>query len=341
VKVLLVHPCKGFYGGAEEVIVQLIKYLDRNNHYSELLTTFLPDGMRDAIVSNLGLQYLDYPVMERSWWGMWKEVQNQARWADIICCFNFPATLATFPIRRPIVWYCNEPPELFSNWRRKPIEAFNRWWVRKGHIKVVVATPLDAERFENLYGVKPSRVPYGIDYEFWSQGSRKKGRGLKLLQVGTITPYKNQEWSTQVLEVLLDRGRDATLTLAGKIEDEDYIEYLKFRGLEDKVFLLGQVSREKVRELYYNHDILLHPVQGQGGWLTPYEAWCTDIPVITVPEFQESFMFDYVATSVAEAADMIEEIIREGSQQARGSWIKDELTWGKFGEGMIKIFKEV
>jgi len=330
--VLIVHAGKGFYGGAEEVICQLYDYLYSHGHGARIVSKDAPKQFLDRYARNCG-----------SWMSFRKEVQLGIReQADIINVHNFPATLAAFPSKKPIVWMCNEPPELFTNWKRKPIEAFNRWWVRKSNMQVIVATPYDAERFERIYKVKPTVLRYGVDYDFWSQGTRtKKDKQIRLLQVGTITPYKNQKWSTQVMEILNDRGRDVTLTLAGKPEDKDYMAYLIWRGLGSLVSILGQQTKEQVRELYYTHDVLLHPVLGQGGWLVPYEAWCTDIPIITIPEFQESFMFDYVAASVAEAADMVESIMRDGpKEQAHGSWIKDSLSWEKYGEGMLKVFKE-
>ncbi len=46
--VLIVHPCKGFYGGAEEVVVQLHQYLARQDRSSySCVKTVLKDAPTD------------------------------------------------------------------------------------------------------------------------------------------------------------------------------------------------------------------------------------------------------------------------------------------------------
>ena len=149
-KVLIVHPCKGFYGGAEEVVVQLSRYLLDNGHDIQIVTKDAPEELLEALGSEKG-----QPAVYD--WNSWKMMrwwtQKLVGWADVINVHNFPATLATFPSKKPIVYMCNEPAELFTNWWRKPIEAFNRWWVKKSGMKVVVADEMQAFRFYRIYGV--------------------------------------------------------------------------------------------------------------------------------------------------------------------------------------------
>ena len=378
--ILIVHPCKGFYGGAEEVVVQLCKYLLRTNHQVCVLLKDAPVGLQDK----MGLDSTTYKNVD-SWLAFRSWTKSNLWTTDVICCFNFPATLMTFPTKKPVVWYCNEPPELFTNWKRKPIEVFNRWWVRKSGMKVVVADEFQEIRFDRTYKVYCKVIPYGIDYGFWSQGDRNKtmqkvfssaygpkNKVLKLLQVGTITPYKSQIESIIALGQLLIEGIDAELTLAGSITNGnygykllrklDYIEEVastngRVLGIRNKVHFLGQQTHEEVRQLYHFHDILLHPVKGQGGWLVPFEAMCAGIPVITTPEFSGASIIkanalgqvtdDFVGTirmvmesqeavSMSDNMKYLEKINSEGTKQ----WVKENLTWEKFGEGMVEIFKE-
>jgi len=342
--VLVVHPCRGFYGGAEEVVVQLCRYLLNGGHDVSLITKNPPEGW--GIYS--------YALHARSWWEFRQMVQYHLPWADAICCFNFPATLATFPTEKPIVWYCNEPPELFTNWWRKPVEAFNRWWVKKSRMKVVVADEFNKERFRGIYGVTPKVVPYGVDYEFWSGG--KIGReaftlfpkeSLRLLQVGTISEYKNQRASIKLLDWLRnEKGVNATLTLVGGIGDKVYGEHLVedivYRGLVPYVQGLGQRTQEEVRLYYNTHDILLHTVKGQGGWLVPFEACCTGIKVIVSKQFSAADFFGCWMEDV----ESVLEYTKEGRDnvsmyQPSREWVKENLGWEKFGGGMLSIFEEV
>ena len=346
--ILIVHPCKGFYGGAEEVVVQLNKYLIEHDHKVQISTKNPPKWNVTPSLCNEAL----------SWQMFRRDVQRMSRWNDVVCCFNFPATLMTFPTKKPIVWYCNEPSELFTNWKRKPVEAFNRWWVKKSNMKVVVADQMNARRFFQLYGVEPTVIPYGIDYNFWSKGERvirdttdsrgSRSNPLRLLQVGTISPYKNQLQSLQTLKALTDAGLHATVTYVGmRVADLYYKQLLDFAHTHKLLRLIkftGQVSSERVRALYYSHDVLLHPVQGQGGWLAPFEAMCTELPVVTGPEFSASELI--LRNGLGIITTRPDLVITEGmytnvkTEHAK-SWVKENLTWNKFGESMVDQFKEV
>jgi len=237
---------------------------------------------------------------------------------------------------------CNEPPELFTNWKRSSIEAFNRWWVRKSKMKVVVADEMQAFRFQGIYGVSPEIIPYGIDYNFWSRGRRnkKKEGKIRLLQVGTITPYKNQLASIKVVENLLG----GKLTLAGKVVDKDYyrslINYIDSRELGDLVDFVGQRTQEEIRILYSEQDVLIHPVKEQGGWLVPFEAVCAGLPVVVSPSFTASSIIEKNKLGVVtdDLVCGIKRVVEEDFSHAE-EWIRDNLTWEKFGERMLEVFE--
>lgn len=351
--ILIVHAGKGFYGGAEEVVTQLASYLFEQGHYVIVVTRKVPIEFFKK--GNRSLQA--YP--SKSWWDMRGAVQEFSKRVDVINVHNFPATLAALPTKKPIVWMCNEPPELFTNWKRKPIEAFNRWWVRKSNMKVVVADEVQAEGFKRMYGVEPTVVPYGVDYEFWSQGLRKQRKEgpLRLLQIGTITPYKNQLESLCVLSELIALGKNATLTLAGSLTaDPEYFkelsEYIKvvedeFPDSRKRITFTGQITQEEIRGLYYTHDILLHPVKGQGGWLVPFEAMCAGLPVIVSPEFTGASLvkvarLGIVTGNYTKAVKHVVEPLDGGTISWNGQkeWVKENLTWEKYGEGMLKVFED-
>ena len=346
-RILIVHPCKGFYGGAEEVLFQLVSYLGNQGHEVQLVTKDAPQELVDKLVSKGPTGIYDWHSfrMMRYW------VQKLSKWADVVNVHNFPATLTTFPNKKSIVYMCNEPAELFTNWKRKPIEAFNRWWVRESKMKVVVADQMNSNRFKEIYRIEPSIIPYGVDYEFWSQGrgiQKMVKDYLRLLQVGTITPYKNQLESIRTLEHLVDEGINASLALVGSITDRYYYErvlkpFIEDYGLGGYIEVAGQLSHEELRDLYKSCDILLHPAQGQGGWLVPFEAMCAGLPVITTPTFTASNLIQKYNLGVV--TDDLHSAVLGGDYKLLNTetikeWVKENLTWGKFGESMVKVFKE-
>lgn len=352
-KILIVHCGKGIYGGAELVIVELANYLYKQEHEVTMVAKDVPKDFYGGIHPVIPCYQPDTYLSLRG------TVQTLLSEMDVVNVHNFPATLAPFPTKKPIVWMCNEPAELFTNWWRKPIEAFNRWWVKKSGMKVVVADDFNMRRFRNIYGVEPKIIPYGVDYAFWSKGvSFTKEPGVtRMLQVGTVTPYKNQLKSITMLAELLSEGMDVTLTLAGGFTDMEYYNKLvndyipianeEIPGITDRIQFLGQISREEVRDLYQNHDLLFHPVEGQGGWLVPFEAMCADLPVIVEPEFSASSLIQSNHLGIvsgnrgmiAAQAILNKEYEKLDTEKVK-KWVKENLSWEKFGEGMLRAFEE-
>lgn len=348
-KVLIVHCGKGIYGGAEEVIIRLGRFLFKLNCEVAFVTRNIPyEVFRDLEGYSLDV------VVCSSYYQMRREVQRRLGWADVINVHNFPATLAPFPSKKPIVWMCNEPAEMFTSWWREPIEAFNRRWIKKSGMKVVVADHFNARRFLDIYGVEAKVIPYGVDYGFWSNLTRERcyDSCFRMLQVGTVTPYKNQEESIRAVASLRKSIPNIELVLAGPIDaDKEYYAKMEELATEleirDLMSYTGNINREQLREWYYKADILLHPVKGQGGWLVPFEAMCAGLPVVTVCSFSASDMIlgnglGRVTVNLAEAVgDMVENRGAYLVMAQKGKrWVRENLTWEKFGASMVKVFEE-
>jgi glycosyltransferase involved in cell wall biosynthesis len=290
--VLQVHYHKGFHGGAEEVVIQLDKY-------------FKSKGITSRC------------VMEHNPWKIYQWTQELMRWADIVIMHNFPATLATLPNlhKKPLLWICNEPPEVFTNWWRKPIEALNRWWVRKSGMEIVVADQMGAHRIFRLYGIEPKVLPYGVDYEFWSKGVESKENGFTILQVG------HPEFFGRGLQIL---------------------EEVKNEIPEAQLIQLYKRSREEVREWYNKAHVLLHLVENQGGWLVPLEAICAGLPVVTTQRFSPSSMIIRNKLGIV-TMDPSEAILLKKHEaldiEKSREWVRDNLTWEIYGQKILEITK--
>ena len=330
-RVLVVHyHLKDFYGGAEEVITQLSRYL-------------VNQGVEVKV------------VMESHPFAMYREVREWIGWADVVNVHNFPSGLTIFPYcSKPVVWICNEPPELFTRWWKKPAEALNRYLMRNKY--VIVGSNYDAVRFGTIYRRNPNAIiPYGVDYNYFSEGKdNRRDEVFKVLQVGCIGRYKNQLESVLVLSKLKDLIPKAKLILAGpKVNAGTGLIYwkavedaIRVYGLEDDVIMTGALNKERVRDLYYSCDVLLHPILEQGGYLVVLEALSAGLPVVVSEQFLGRDMVrdygvitnDYV--NVLHALWKNPEGYRE--QAGKGSkWIKDNLTWDIYGEKVLKVFEEV
>jgi glycosyltransferase involved in cell wall biosynthesis len=329
-RVLIVHYHQGFHGGAEEVVVQLDKSLRRQGIEVRVLMSANP-------------------------FQLWVNTRRLESWADVINIHNFPATLTTLPFcGKPQVWYCNEPPELFTRGWKKPFEALNRWWVRKSDMKVVVASKFDADRFEGIYGRRPDYIiPYGVDYAFWSQGQRKVHDGIfRVLQVGPVGGWKNQLGGLEIFKEFKEYVPNSCFIIAGpKVNAGSGPQYwdaicgkIKDWDLEDSVVMTGQLSREQLREYYHNSDVLLHPIKPQGGWLAPFEALCARLPIVVSSEFAGSDIIKDNQLGVV--TDNYVEALRARYRRGGGwidvrEWIRRNMTWDRFSGDLLEVFREV
>jgi glycosyltransferase involved in cell wall biosynthesis len=124
------------------------------------------------------------------------------------------------------------------------------------------------------FGLDPSRVsivPVGVD-DFWfrtpfpdkgGRSNHENRRSALVLQVGRISPYKNQLALLEALPPILRRGFDARLVFVGPTGSGDYLKKLRMRawraGLGDRVTFAGSVATTTLVSLYARADIVVLP----------------------------------------------------------------------------------
>ncbi|MFH1003586.1 MAG: glycosyltransferase family 4 protein [Chloroflexota bacterium] len=349
-RVLIVHPGVPIYGGAEMVIVQLVRYLKRMGIGHSYLTTGLPAGMREALGDTsilISRNRTGTRLNEMA--ALWRGVHACLGQYDVLNAHNFPAHLALFPARQPAVWMCNEPPEMFSSLVRKPVEALGRFVARNYIRYTVVSDESNARAFEAIYHFRPEIIHYGVDYEFFAAGGGRRDREkFTILQVGTLTPYKNQMASLRAVAELADSIPNIRLVLAGWGQP-DYVaslkRYIAERGMEARVVLAGSLNREQVREWYQASDMLLHPIGPQGGWLTPFEALCAGVPVVVSREFNAAYLVQrenlgVVTDDYRQAIwDIYQDRAKYAGVAARGkAWVREHLGWDEYCRRMVALF---
>jgi len=372
-RVLIVYPKFYIYGGAELVVVRLANYLTKKGIENAILTTAMfPEIEKDLEKTKVIIQKesrIPFNFLGiREMLALHKGIRNNLKDFDLINIHNYPAEILFFPFKKPAVWMCNEPPEivlhinskqsLFSRLIKKVILKFDKFVVKHYIKNTIVADEFNAQRFERIYGLKPEIINYGIDYDFFSQGHPKKPQekyNLKdnfvILQVGMVTPLKNQLESLKAIKKLKDKIPHLKLILAGLAEDKYKLsleKYIKEEHLEDYVIFTGQISRKEVRDLYHACDVLLHPIKPQGGWLSPFEALCAKKLIIVSPEMSASdiiknekigIVTDNYTEAIMEAYKNADEYV---SIRERGKeWVKDNLNWDTFCQRNLNVFQKV
>lgn len=376
-KVLIVHPHMSLYGGAELVIVKLANYLTKNGIKNSILTLSMLDEIKKELK---GTELIIPKGKKEEKKGIFKflnftsetlllrkYVHKYRKEYDVINVHNFPAEYAIFPFTKNVVWMCNEPPmQLYlmqnlkfpTNFIANLTRSFDKFLV-KNYVKYsVVSDEFNFKRFEKIYGIKAEIINYGIDYEFFSKGNKEnveKKYDLKnnfvLIQVGTLTPLKNQIESIKVVEKLKNKIPNIKLLLVGWGDEEykQYLEnYVRKNKLEKHVVFTGHLSREVIRDLYKACDVALFPIKSQGGWLSPFEALCSGIPIITSSFITSSNIIKeneigIVTNNFSEAIMKVyknREIFGKMADKGK-KFVEEKLTWNNFSQKMLNLFENI
>ena len=355
-RVLIVHPSFYMYGGAELVIVRLAQFLSKHGVSVDILTSSMVYSVRRELrrVDNVKVTIprtalVGDPFIELSDW-----VKSYYIDYDVINFHNHPAEIMLYPKKHRSVWNCNEPPLPLLYGANPTSEYLDKV---KTIDTIVVSDQFNKDRFYRIYGSGHDVriVHYAVDYEFFSNGRRRKLPELEdkfvILHVGTIHDMKNQLRSVIALHKILEQIPNAYLILAGYLT-QPYTEKVKSKiselGLEDRVMITGDVPRTKLRELYYSSDVLLHPIKTQGGWLAPFEALSTGLlPIVsptapcssTLKDHEAGLVTDKYEEAICEYykdPDRFREILENGK-----NFTRKDMSWDRYGSNMLSIFNEL
>jgi glycosyltransferase involved in cell wall biosynthesis len=346
-KVLIVNPSFYVYGGAERQIRILCNYLTSKGIENTILSAppMVPEMKRDLI---------DTRLIETN--NIRDATQLLMHDFDIINTHNHPAELCVYPRHIHHIWTCNEPPiQVLQGGKldEKEVE------VVKDSVDVGVAIDeFNAKRFEELYGLK-AKVNYpGVGYDFYSEEYEPKDiYGIKdnftLIQCGMLTFTKNQIQTVEIFAEIKKKIPEAKLILAG-YDKLSYAMHVQSKIRELKltkdVIITGYIEKdEDLRDLVKCAKVKLTPIIEQGGWANTFEAIVAGKPTIVSDRATFSNLvkdnnlgvvtkienFPETILNVYENYEKYEEHAKKGRE-----WIKNNLTWDKYGERMIKIYDE-
>jgi glycosyltransferase involved in cell wall biosynthesis len=373
-KILIVYPRMDFFGGAELLVVRLANHLTERGIPHALLTTNITSEVSRHLGATPIISYPYAPFEKQALRPLnllrlirilHRGIRKHGREFDVVNVHNYPADIAAWRCRRPVVWMCNEPPHVhvrLSDEKKyslrwlviQSILAFDRWSARRHIRQVIVADEYNKNRFQRLYGIQPRIIPYGIDCDFFQavedMRSPDPRNRFTVLQVGMLTPLKNQMESLKAIEALRNRIPSVRLVLAG-MGEEPYMRtlkgYVESKGLQAHVEFTGHLNREQIRALFAEADALVHPVKPQGGWLTPFEAACAGLPIVVSPELTASDLItrENLGIVTRRYADALLDIFEHPDRHRRllryrSDWIRQNLSWAGFCEKMVEAFSE-
>jgi colanic acid/amylovoran biosynthesis glycosyltransferase len=125
-------------------------------------------------------------------------------------------------------------------------------------------------------------VHCGLEPEFHDHAVPGPGSAKRLVCVGRLSEQKGQLLLIQAAQLLVQRGLDFELILAGDGELRERLgEEIRVRGLDGKVALTGWLSSAQVREQILNSTALVLPSLAEGLPVAIMEAMALRRPILS------------------------------------------------------------
>jgi len=232
--------------------------------------------------------------------------------------------------------------------------------VRRAAAVVTAATHAKGE-IAAAYGIPAERihvVPLGVDASF-SPGAVAEelltGLGVRrpfVLTVGTLQPRKNLEAALSAFELLVARGADLTLVVAGGAgwAAAATAERIERSPARERVVLTGHVSDDALLALYRAAQCFVFPSRYEGFGLPVLEAMAAGTPVVcsdrtSLPEVAGGAALlvspdevEDIAGAIArvtESPQLRERLVDEGLQQAA------RFSWERCADETVAVYRAV
>lgn len=142
-------------------------------------------------------------------------------------------------------------------------------------------------------------IPNGVDTSFFNKltafkDTNKKDSSYDGVYIGRLNPTKGLMDLLNIWNTVLTKIPHVKLAIIGSGEEE-YIKelesYIKTKGLENKIYLLGSLDNEKAFSILKSSKLFLSPSYEEGWGMTIAEASACSVPSIVwdLPVFDEVF----------------------------------------------------
>jgi alpha-maltose-1-phosphate synthase len=191
-------------------------------------------------------------------------------------------------------------------------------------------------------------VPYGVSSDDYS-ASWDVRNGRRALGVGLIDPLKRWEVAAEALQ-----GTGIELHIAGPVEDRAYADRLQSAGTF--LHLLGEVDEARLRRLYAESDMLVHPSLVEVLPRAVLEAMASSLPVIGSAAVGTAFpegRGGLIAPRAASARDVVQffrvsaqrltadpRLRREMGEAAREVAV-DTYSWDRVVSAHLEVYRAV
>lgn len=351
-RIMVVNNTIEMLGGAERLISELCNYL---THHYYPVTIFTPSAVPEFKRILKDVRIVETGTKEN----LIKYVNDFSHKFDIVNPHNHPTeTYFAYPFKAVKVWQCNEPP--VSVLKEQGLNQHEGSYVKRTTKRAVVLTEYDRIRFNRVYNFDATVNPVGINYDFFNEDVKIRDTlnmkdNFVLTQVGYFTWTKNQVRTVEIFSEVKKEIPNAKLVLVGYSANtptsyrQEVYSKVEELGLEGDIVFIDFQKEAALRNIYKQTNVFLSPILDQGGILSVFEAISAGVPTIVSDSFVASdIVKDNDLGKVAQIKDFPRAILgiysdmeneREKTIE-KARWIKENLTWERFGEKYEEIFEE-
>jgi L-malate glycosyltransferase len=195
-------------------------------------------------------------------------------------------------------------------------------------------------------------IPNGVELErFKPVKNRQKIEDLRILTVGRLSVTKRIEMLVSAVELIRKQFPVATLKIAGGGGLENRLrQFIKDKGMEDCVTVLGIIPAEQMPELYRQSDIFISASEQEGMSNAMLEAMASGVPIITTrcEGVQELIADNGIVVEQADAKSIADAVINlakdEGAYNAMCVAARkqaENFSWQKVAEEYLKHYRNI
>jgi len=279
-------------GGAERVVLTLLRYLDRTRFTPSILVLNGKGPLREMVPEDLAITDLARPRLRHAWSKLGPALR--AMEPDIVLPTISHINLATLmqrgklaPHTRILARESNTPSaSLGATWWPNLFRRLYRHYCRRADA-ILCPSRLVSKEFVSTFAIAPDRLivmPHPVDVESVRTKSaiprREPGSGLRFVAAGRLTHQKGFD---RLIDIMPRLPPDAHLTLFGEGDDRAALEArIEKRGIADRIALPGFTDNPWAH--LAGADAFLLPSRWEGMPNAALEALAVGTPVIARSE---------------------------------------------------------
>jgi glycosyltransferase involved in cell wall biosynthesis len=364
-------------GGVEQYVFNLSKYLVKQGHHVEVITSNIPIGLKNeesyGICINRLKSYgepLRNPIIPNILFSL-KNLNDY----DVINIHNIYAFSSIFTginnnqIKTPMVLTHHGKLQFGSFLKDKIVHFYELSIAKKilNHIDCGIALTTPDANFLSTLGMKKERIriiPNGIDISEFENFNNldptmiRESLGLKnkftLLCVGEITHRKGVKYLIGAMSEIknhISHEEIALLIIGTGPELKNIQALIKKMNLEKYIFLKGRVSHLELMQYYKAASLFVLPSLSEGMPTVILEALYFNLRVITtdIPNLRDSFedMAVFVPpkneNKLADAIldEFIENESRNNQKLNHKNYVELNYSWENLSKQYEKIYQEL